>query len=192
MHIYLIRHGQTDWNVEWKLQGTTDTELNAEGLMQAKRASEMMKNIELDLIFSSPLKRAYVTAKTIADPHNLSVVCDDRLIEMCFGKYEGTTPELAQIDSNRDKLFSSPCDYVPPDEKAESFETLTKRCRSFLDDLVKIQGADKILVVSHGALIKGIQRVMFDEPLSKFWETPPLPNCEPVHVEYSDGRFIWR
>ena len=191
MKIYLIRHGETDWNVAWRLQGTTDTALNKKGLEQAKDAANLLKEVELDCIFSSPLQRALVTAKTIASPHSLDVVVDDRLTEMCFGRYEGTTPELADKDPNRALLFSSPCDYVALDG-AESFEALTDRCRSFIDELVARSDIGSVLIVAHGALIKGLQRVMFDEPLSRFWETPPLPNCTPVLVEYIDGKFFWR
>ncbi len=191
MNIYIIRHGETDWNVAWRLQGATDTPLNEKGLLQAKEAAKLLADTKLDAIFSSPLKRAYVTADIIAGVHGIEVIVDDRLIEMCFGKYEGTTPDYAKIDKNRELLFSSPCDYEASDG-AESFEQVIERCRLFIEELTSRKDINNVLIVAHGALIKGIQQVMFDEPLSKFWETPPLNNCVPVLVEYRDGQFIWR
>lgn len=84
--IYIVRHGQTDWNVEGKYQGRIDIELNVNGINQAKQISEKLKDIKFDKIFSSPLKRALQTAIIISGG---DIIIDDRLIERSNGELEG-------------------------------------------------------------------------------------------------------
>ena len=90
MELYIVRHGQTVWNVENKVQGRTDIPLNEEGIRQAEKLAEVLKDTPLDLVITSPLSRAWVTGKTVADSHGIPCLTDDRLIEMCFGEFEGT------------------------------------------------------------------------------------------------------
>ena len=72
MNLYLVRHGQTDWNIQGRIQGSTDIELNSTGLNQAQKTAELLKNIDFDVIYSSPLKRTVDTAKIINTYHNLN------------------------------------------------------------------------------------------------------------------------
>jgi broad specificity phosphatase PhoE len=81
--IYLVRHGQTDWNVEGRNQGHTDIELNQMGIEQATQLAEQLRNIRFDNVFSSPLKRAMKTAEIIHSGGE--VVYDVRIIERCNG-----------------------------------------------------------------------------------------------------------
>ena len=81
--IYIVRHGQTDWNVEGIYQGRIDIPLNKTGIEQAKKTKEELKGIKFDKVFSSPLKRAIETAQIIC---NNPIIKDDRIIERCNGK----------------------------------------------------------------------------------------------------------
>ena len=85
MKLYIIRHGETYWNIEGRLQGRTDIELTPSGISIADRSSQGMKNIRFDYIFSSPLKRAYKTAEIIRRDRSIPIITDNRLIEVCFG-----------------------------------------------------------------------------------------------------------
>lgn len=89
MKLYIIRHGQTDWNIQGKIQGQTDTVLNETGIKQAQIAKENLANTEFDLVICSPLKRAKQTAEIILKERNIPVIFDDRLKETYFGKLEG-------------------------------------------------------------------------------------------------------
>ena len=89
MNIIVVRHGQTDWNVRDLLQGRTDIELNETGKSQAIETANNLKNINIDVIFVSPLKRTRRTAEEINRIRNLDVTIDERLIERGFGDYEG-------------------------------------------------------------------------------------------------------
>lgn len=118
MDIILVRHGQTDWNVKDLLQGQTDVELNETGKIQAKETAEKLKNIKIDEIYVSPLKRTINTAEEINKNRNLELKIEPRLIERGFGEYEGKSKvefkkywnyETNESDSNVEpikKLFN--------------------------------------------------------------------------------------
>ena len=89
MKLYIIRHGETAWNVEGRLQGQSDTELNENGVRLAKVTAEGLKNIPFDLGISSPLRRAKHTAELVLAGRNVPLTTDDRLMELSFGSWEG-------------------------------------------------------------------------------------------------------
>lgn len=181
MKIYLLRHGQTDWNCIWKMQGATDIPLNETGIRQAHEAAERMKDEHYDAIYSSPLVRARVTAEIISEKLGMNFTVDERLKEMCFGVLEGTTPDYSEINPNRKRFFDEPANYVP-DPTAESFDDVGRRCESFLDELKKT-GYDRVLIVCHGALTKSMLRVIYHKSVSEYWDTPPQPNCTAIEVD---------
>ena len=76
--IYIVRHGETDWNKEHRIQGHVDIPLNDQGKLDAKKAKDKLKKVKFDVVFSSPLSRAYETAKIITDNE---IIIDKRLME---------------------------------------------------------------------------------------------------------------
>ena len=92
--LYIIRHGKTDWNVEHRLQGQTDTDLNEEGRRMAREAATEYANIHFDVCYCSPLLRARETAKILLDGRDIPIIYDDRLKEMGFGEFEGLKEKL--------------------------------------------------------------------------------------------------
>lgn len=89
MDIYLIRHGETDWNKEKKLQGVTDIPLNAYGIELAEKTAEGLKDVPFDRIYTSPLIRAKKTAEIIRGNRPIDLVVKEELKEISFGDYEG-------------------------------------------------------------------------------------------------------
>ena len=94
MKLYITRHGETMRNAEQRILGRTDDPLSEKGKQQAAELAEKMKDIDIDLIFTSPLSRAKETAQTIADVKGMSLIVDDRLIETDFGDFEGRPRNL--------------------------------------------------------------------------------------------------
>jgi len=95
MQLYVLRHGETDWNVQGRLQGTSDVPLNARGIEQAQRAARSLRGVlsPQAIIVSSPLERALATATAVAQAAGVSVETDPRLIERAYGVWEGLTEE---------------------------------------------------------------------------------------------------
>ena len=144
--IYIVRHGETDWNVLGKVQGSKDIPLNEKGKEQALFTKGELYNKEIDLIIVSPLKRAIETAEIINSDRNLPMIIDDRIRERCFGEFEGE--EFTVLDT---KPF---WDYYVNEqyETAESVQDFFKRIYDFLDDIT-IKYKDKnVLLVTHGGV----------------------------------------
>ena len=93
MDIYLIRHGETDWNKTKRLQGVTDIPLNACGIELAEKTAEGLKDVPFDRIYTSPLIRAKKTAEIIRGDRPVELVVTDGLKEISFGEYEGLCHE---------------------------------------------------------------------------------------------------
>lgn len=176
--LYIMRHGKTDWNALYKLQGRVDISLNDEGRQMAIEAGKAAANIHFDICYCSPLIRAQETAKLFLQDRDVPIITDNRLIEMAFGEYEGTEncynhPEWAVYN-----LFKDPVNYKA-DKGAESFEQLYERTGSFLKEtalpLVK-QGKD-VLIIGHGAMNCSIVNQVTNTPLEKFWDCG-IGNCE--------------
>ena len=88
--IYIVRHGQTDWNVEGRYQGRLDIDINEKGIEQAKIMRDELLNVKFDKVISSPLKRAIQTAQIISQFDNVGdIIIDERIIERCNGELEG-------------------------------------------------------------------------------------------------------
>ena len=91
MNIYVVRHGQTEWNVLKKMQGSADIPLNEKGIEQAKQTKYNLEDVDIDFIFCSPLMRAKQTAEVINEDRNLNITFDERLRERNYGEFEGTS-----------------------------------------------------------------------------------------------------
>ena len=87
--LYIMRHGQTDWNKVHRLQGSTDIPLNDEGRRMALEAGKKYKDLHIDVCYCSPLKRAQETAELVLKGRDIPIITDDRLREMSFGLCEG-------------------------------------------------------------------------------------------------------
>ena len=133
MKIYLVRHGETDWNQAGLLQGQTDIALNAQGLEQAHDAAERLKKVPFEIAFCSPLIRAKRTAEIIIGDRKITLTTDERLRELNFGPWEGV--DIRTIKDAASQPFTNPGSYIPP-AGAESFAQLYKRSGEFVDQVL--------------------------------------------------------
>ena len=148
--IYIIRHGQTDWNIEHRTQGQTDIVLNTEGIKQAELITQKIANLKIDSIISSDLKRAYMTAQIINEKFNKTIESDKRLREFNFGTLEGITRD--QITKEIWRKF----DENPKQFNAEAKKEIFNRIKSFIDDIKSENLNKNVLVVTHGGPIRMI------------------------------------
>ena len=185
MKIYLIRHGETDMNRRECLQGQIDSELNGTGTAEAKRAAQIISNagIAFDIIYSSPLKRAYRTAEIIAD--GKEVIPEPLIKEMYFGSYEGMP--YSDIDEKMWAFIHSP-ETVPPPGGVESIKSLTERTGRFLNRVISENITGNILAVTHGIAIRSMLWNLYDESeRSAVWGMP-IENCVIYEAQVYDGK----
>ncbi len=177
--LYIIRHGKTDWNEWHKLQGRTDIPLNDEGRAMAEEARLRYRDVHFDICFVSPLIRAKETAEILLRGRDIPIETDDRLMEMCFGEYEGVENFFWDPDCPVNVIFQHPEEYKYPLAGAESFDELFARTGAFLREKVEpelAKGKD-VLIVGHGAMNCSIICQIRNLPISEFWEAG-IENCE--------------
>lgn len=177
MEILLTRHGQTDWNVLKKVQGKADIELNETGIKQAEETRKILENEEIDLIISSPLKRAAKTAQIIGKSRNIPIIYDEDVSERDFGEFEGMNKDTFEFDefwTYNDKKY----------EKAESVEAFFDRIYKFLDKIKEQYPDKKILVVAHGGVSIPVNCYFNGIPEDKYLLGLGIGNCEVVRYKY--------
>lgn len=153
----LLRHGQTDWNIDLRLQGSTDIPLNETGKEQARQAALALNPEDWDLITASPLSRARDTAEIIAQELSMNVVIVPELIERSFGAAEGLD------HASWRKLYESHL----PIEGLESLEDLRLRTYLLLDLIANEYSGQRVLAVSHGAFIRKVLTIVTNGELPR-------------------------
>lgn len=192
MELFLVRHGLTDWNLQTKVQGRKDIELNAGGIKQAKLLSEKLKNIHFDFVFSSPLKRAFKTAQIVCSNKNVEIQKIELLTEIDFGKMEGLKKEeWENQDSPQKYFFSNPQKYIPA-ENGETFDELCNRTKKFVIEFIEpYKNSDKkILIVSHGAALSSLTCYLENREIKDFWCNGLKGNCEEVIYTYKNQHWL--
>ena len=146
MNIYLVRHGQTDWNKLGKIQGESNIDLNEVGVEQANNVAEKLMDEKIDLIICSPLKRSIDTTNAINCNRDIPVLIDDRIMERNFGDLEGKNASSFDFDSYwiYNKNIS--------DNNVESLKDFFERVALFLDEIRLLYKDKNILLVAHGGV----------------------------------------
>ncbi len=178
MKILLTRHGQTDWNVLKKVQGITDIELNETGIKQAEIAREKLLKFDIDVIISSPLKRARKTAEIIGKGRNIPINIDDSLKERAFGKYEGKSPDEMDFDELWNYKLNKKY------ENVESVGELFERVNRFLNNIQEKYQDKTVLLVTHGGIAVPIRAYFEGIPEGmEILKGLGIENCEVLEYE---------
>ncbi len=187
MILYLLRHGQTDWNIKGRVQGWTDTIINDMGIEQARLAAQKLKKYDIETIYSSDLKRAKKTADIVSGYLDLPVHYTKRLREINFGKAEGVkkTDLIAKFPhiSPAFNDTNNPERYEVKYPNGESIGEVQQRFMKFVNKLYA-DGRQNVLLVTHGMLVRiftefclkktikiengSVLKIVFDEKNKKF------------------------
>ncbi len=159
--LILVRHGETVDNVNHIMQGQTQGQLTAQGLLQAHRLAESLRSEPIDVFVSSDLKRSVDTCRVVAEAHGKDVVTTPLLRERDWGSFTGR-----YIPSLKGETW--------PDD-IESLEALKHRARRFMQYITDNYPGLTVLAVGHGIINKAIQAVYYDKPMN---EIPRMENAE--------------
>ena len=195
MLIYVIRHGQTDWNAQRRLQGQKDIPMNSTGLEQARQNGIALQDIlgdridEFDFV-ASPLGRTRATMEIVRTAMGLPPLAyrtDPRLVEISFGDWEGSTlKELKATQRERvQERNASKWDFIPPGDAAESYEILSWRTGSWLNSVDR-----PTVCVTHGGVIRTLFKLIADLPKSTASEGE-IPQDRIVRIETAERTIIW-
>lgn len=172
-HLILIRHGETDWNVEGRWQGHADVPLNARGLAQAAQIAQALAGTQLDAIYTSDLKRAEGTAEPLARDQNLDIHVDPRLREINQGEWQGLL--VSEIQARYADEFrrrrENPLDVAPPG--GETALQVRERVLASVQDILNRHPDQTVALVSHGFALAVIRAYFQGDPIGKVWDLIP-------------------
>jgi broad specificity phosphatase PhoE len=164
--IYLVRHGQTDWNLEKRIQGNADIPLNDEGITQSQALAESLQGERFDAVFSSDLIRAAQTAQILARRLSAPLFYDPRLREVNHGKWEGML--ISDVRSQYSGEYSAFRD-DRPDGRAPGGETMREalqRIEAAVDEAARQYPGGRIVIVSHGLALALLRCRLNNAPLN--------------------------
>lgn len=151
MNLYIVRHGETDYNVQHIVQAISNTKLNNTGIMQANNLKKEIDLLNIDLIICSPLLRTKQTANIITNGRNIETIYDDRIIERSAGKFEGKSDKYYDHIKVWDYKLNTDLN-----QGIEKVQDLFKRAKLFLNDIKQKYPNKNILIVTHEATIRAI------------------------------------
>lgn len=158
---YIVRHGETEWNVAGIMQGQSDSPLTKNGISQAKNLAKKLKSVKFDEVFSSDLLRAKRTAEIIAAEKKIAIKTTEILRERSFGRFEGKTGEVfakelkKYFEEFENLLEEQKFSYkFPTEPEIESDEELMRRFIPFIREIAIAYEGQTILIVTHGGVMR--------------------------------------
>lgn len=188
--IYFTRHGQTFWNVERRMQGQSNSDLTPLGVKQAIALGQRLKDTELDVIYSSSLSRSMRTAELIRGKRKLYIIPEDDFREIDLGEWQGKL--MSEVEKQEpemvDNFWNHPELYIRPN--AETYLQLRERAGKKLEEIVAANKGKKILIVTHGVVLKTLHSFFQYQPISEIARYPKSPLSTSLNiVEKENG--IW-
>jgi broad specificity phosphatase PhoE len=172
LHLYVIRHGETEWNKQKRSQGRLDSSLTDKGKKDARSLGARLQDTKFRQIISSPSGRTLETARLVKGERMIPLMTDERLMEIDLGAWQGKTedeikslyPEEFAAYWNEPEIYKS--------VGGETFLQVQQRLKDFLEDLEKTVSDGNILIVTHGVVIKTLYLLCRDSSLKHLWEPP--------------------
>ena len=191
LRLFLLRHGETQWNREHRYQGCVDVRLSPEGVAQAEAVSLALAERPLTAIYSSPLRRSLETAEAIAAPHGLAVRIDPAFREICHGLWEGLT--AGEVRARFPELYAqwraTPETVTMP--AGESVKEVRARVLDGLERLRATHEGETVCLVAHGTPVRLLILEALGMTPERFW----MLHCPPAglsELEFNSGSAALR
>ena len=188
--LYIVRHGETVWNKEGRIQGHTDVALSEKGMQQARRLAERLKSVPLDAAYASDLARASQTAAVIMEGRGVPVSGASSLREYHKGAFEGMTePELrARFPDEYPGYVSKDLDYAP--DGGESTRQVSNRMAGAIIGIKEKHLNENVLVVGHGGSLRAAMMALLGMDMDANWRFV-FGNCTLTIVDtYHDNAVL--
>lgn len=188
--LYIVRHGETDNNYTHRFIGSTDHPLNERGMAQAACLRAPFAKLHLDAIYSSPRRRAYMTAEQICGDRDMPIMCDDGLAEIHCGQWEGLN--RAEIEARWPGMIDlwqfRPDELHMPD--GETFEQVQQRAVEAIVNIVRHERGKCVAVACHMLTIQLIMAKLLNIPIREVWNMVRIENTSISTVKvYDNGDF---
>lgn len=177
MEIIFVRHGETTWNIEGRLQGqTNESKLTQRGIKQAEELAETLEDLNYDIIISSPYERTLETAKIINKNKKKEIIIDDLLKERGYGLLEGEYAKNGKYNIEQMWDFKD----IYKDYEIEPIDIFFERVYKFLDNIIKEKKHQKVLVVSHSGVSIAMNTYFNGMPQNNNLLSLGIKNCEVI------------
>jgi phosphoserine phosphatase len=176
--LYLTRHGQTEWNVENRFQGSSDSPLTEKGVRQAEYLAERLRGISFDAVYSSPAGRALRTAEILCGDRDVAIRELPDLREMELGDWEGMRSEEIEVrfPEEFDRYWRKP--HLYRRERGESYIDVQRRVVSSMGEILRSHPGGNVLIVTHTVVLKTLMAHFEGRPLDRLWDPPYIhPAC---------------
>ncbi|HSH89974.1 MAG TPA: histidine phosphatase family protein [Ramlibacter sp.] len=173
--IIAVRHGETSWNADARIQGQRDIGLNDTGRWQARRVGEALAGEQITAVYSSDLGRAHETAQAVAETTGVPVVPDEGLRERSFGIFEGKTfDEIHETWPDHAHNWRKRIPEWQPPEGGESLIQLRERVTRTMQELAARHPGEQIVVVAHGGVLDTLYRIATGQEVNspRTWQLP--------------------
>lgn len=188
--IYLVRHGQTVWNIEHRFQGHQDSPLTELGIQQAEWLSESLLNVHLDHIYTSTSERASRTAELLKGERDISLTRTADLMEQNLGVWEGCIQQEIQAiyPDQWESFWTNPSEFCV--DQGETYRVVQERALSLLQHILREHAGQSVMLVTHTVVLKLLMSHFEGRPLQELWNPPYIhPTClckVEVHPDRSD------
>ncbi len=186
-YLYVIRHGETEWNTEKRFQGRADSELTEKGVKDAQLLNERLLEVEFNRIISSPNNRTMKTAMLVKGDKAVPIETDERLLEMHLGEWQGLRDDeiKKQYPEKYHSYWNEPDSYESIG--GENFFDVKNRIANFLLDLEKTKPTGNVLVVTHGVVIKALYLLCKNEAMDQLWNPPFIHGTSLTIIRVQDS-----
>ncbi|MBS4192539.1 histidine phosphatase family protein [Bacillus sp. FJAT-49705] len=189
LKLYFIRHGETEWNVQKRMQGRLDSALTEKGENDARLLGERLSGTVFERIISSPSDRTIKTANLVNQDGTTLIETDRRLMEIDMGDWQGLREdEIEKLYLGQFHAFwNDPAAYKSVG--GESFFDVKKRISEFLADLERTVPTGNVLVVTHGVVIKVLYLLCRNAPIEELWNPPFIHGTSLTIIQVQDGKM---
>lgn len=190
--IFLVRHGQTEWNVLHKLQGHQDSPLTELGIKQAQWLGESLQNEPIDVIYSSSSPRARKTAEIIKGTREIDMIESDDLKEIHLGVWEGKRQDEVKglYPDQFQNFWNDPAKFQV--QHSETFQDVTNRALHQLHEIINMNQGRAILMVTHTVVVKLLMAYFENRPMKDIWNPPyiyPACLCK-IELELNQSKIL--
>ena len=189
LRLYLVRHGQTEWNVQKRMQGWGDSTLTEQGVNNAIALGKKLEDVEFVAAYTSTSERTIETAKLIIDKRNLAINTNEDLREIHLGEWEGKTLEEIKVfyPEQYKYFWGNPAFYEPAD--GETFEQLLNRAIKILNHIISKHKDGNILVITHSVILKSLLMHIKRKSIKDLWAPPFIHDTSLSILEIENGVY---
>ncbi|MCL2327208.1 MAG: histidine phosphatase family protein [Bacteroidetes bacterium] len=189
MKLYLTRHGQTEWNMQKRMQGQNNSPLTELGEWQAAQLGNYLQGVQFDCIYSSSSPRAMHTAELIRGKRTIPIIASDDLMEIALGEWEGMTYREAK-KSNPEQFYNlwhQSGKYYRPD--SENFDELLQRTSGAIEKIAQQHNGETVLVVAHGMVLRTLYTYFQKQSIGEIANSPHVVSACLCLVEGGIGAW---